>query len=213
MKKLLSVVLSVALLCVSTNSYCFAKTAWNSCSRGTPAKPISVFKQKDGEKVIVQGEESPTIVINNNNKSESKSSSSANASSGSAVSKFVLFAIKLGIGILTAKFALNKLTNLGGYVSKGISKGFNNLKDLATNITANIAASINENQKTSNDKEKYSEEDEYAYEHDYNNNALKNGRGFFNKIVQAINQAINTVGFVVTAQNLWNYLSGPTVSY
>lgn len=212
MKKLLSVVLSVALLCASTNSYCFAKTSWSSCSGETTAKPITVLKQKDGEKVIVQGEESPTIVINN--KSESKSSASANASSGSAVSKFILFAIKLGVGVWAAKFALNKLTSLGGYVSEGVSKGFNNLKDFATNITANITASINENQKTLNDKEAYSEEDEYAYayEHDYdnnNNNAPKNGGGVFNKIVRAINAA----GVVMTVQNLWNYLLGPTASY
>ncbi len=205
MKKLLSAILSISLLFASTNSDCFAKTAWNSYSREGSAKPISVFKQKNGEKVIVQGEESPTIVINN--KSESKSSASASGGS-STVSKLFLIAIKLGIGVFAAKFALNKLTKLGGYVSKGVSKGFNNLKDLATNITANIAASINENQKNSNDKEKYSEEDEYAYEHNYDNNAPKNGRGFFNKIVQAI----NTVGFVVTAQNLWNYFLETTAS-
>lgn len=218
MKKLLSVALSVALLCASTNSCCFAKTAWNSYRMESSSKPISVFKQKDGEKVIVQGEESPTIVINNNNnnnnKNESKSSSSANASGGSTGSKLASLAIKLGIGALVAKFVLNKLKVFGSSVYEGVSKGFNNLKNLATNVTANITSSINENQKTSNDKEKYSEEDEYAYayEHDYdnnNNNAPKNGGGVFNKIVRAINAA----GVVMTVQNLWNYLSGPTASY
>ncbi|MFR1178566.1 MAG: hypothetical protein ACLSDH_00680 [Bacilli bacterium] len=131
MKKLLSAILSVSLLCASTNSYCFAKTAWNSYSREGSAKPISVFKQKDGEKVIVKGEESPTIVINN--KSESKSS--AHASSGSTFSKLFLLAIKLGIGVLAAKFAISKLKSFGGHVSEGVSKGFNSFKDLALNFT------------------------------------------------------------------------------
>ena len=185
MKKLLSVVLSAVLLCASTNSYCFAKTSWSSpCSGETTAKPITVSKQKDGEEVVVQvqGEESPTIIINN--KSESKSSASANASSGSAVSKFILFAIKLGVGVCVAKFALNKLTNFGGYVSEGVSKGFNKLKDLATNVTANITSSINEQQKNLNEEEHLDEEETFYSPKDNN---------FLNKIVNVVQGVSGTV--------------------
>ena len=50
-------------------------------------------------------------------------------------SKLFLLAIKLGIGVLAAKFAISKLKSFGGHVSEGVSKGFNSFKDLALNFT------------------------------------------------------------------------------
>lgn len=172
MKKLLSVVLSMSLLFASANSYCFAQTAWNSCAphqqnyERVPEKSISVFKQKNGEKVIVQGEESPTIVINN--KSESKAS--AHASGGSTFSKLFLLAIKVGVGALAAKWLFNKLKIWGGNMSDVFSKGCTDFKDFVTNIASNITAS------TTN------KDNEFVNEPDYDNE-FQNDSGFFNKII------------------------------
>ena len=81
MKKLLSIFLSTSLLFITTSQCSYARTAWNDRSSINSAqnqKPISIIKQNNGEKVILQGDETPTIVINN----KSESHSSARAFSG-----------------------------------------------------------------------------------------------------------------------------------
>lgn len=156
MKKLLSIFLSTSLLFITTSQCSYARTAWNDRSFINSAqnqKPISIIKQNNGEKVILQGDETPTIVINN--KSESHSSARA-FSGGSSWTKIIMFLIKVAVLTLGARFAWNKLKILSGNLTDIFSTGFTSLKDFVASLpifnqnTTNIEKSIeNENSKRS----------------------------------------------------------------
>ena len=135
MKKLLSIFLATSLLFITTSQYSYARTAWNDrrpINSAQNQKPISIIKQNNGEKVILQGDETPTIVINN--KSESHSSARA-FSVGSFLTKIIMFLIKIAVLALGARFAWNKLKILGGNLTDIFSNGFTSLKDFVESLS------------------------------------------------------------------------------
>lgn len=129
MRKLLSLILSVSLLCFSLNSNCFAKTAFLN-NQERIEKSYSLFKQRDGERLVVQGEDGATFVINNKCQSESKAS--ASSSSGGLMSKILPFAVKLTVLFLGARFAWNKLSHFSKFLSTEASQALSSLMELLT---------------------------------------------------------------------------------
>lgn len=139
MKKLLSVFLSMALL-FSSSPACFAKSNprpdWQrevdeggKSSRSSSSKDkVSILKGKNGSLTVEGKGDKMTFVINN--KSESSASASASASGSSALTKFVMLAIKLGVGIWLSKKALDVFKSFGTNISKNVSDGFSSLGNL-----------------------------------------------------------------------------------
>lgn len=158
MKKLLSIFLSTSLLFFTTNYYVYARTAWNnnyrtSFSSEHNQKPISIIKQNNGEKVILQSDETPTIIINN--KSESHSNARA-FSGGSSWTKIIIFLIKLAMLTLGAKFAFNKLKILGGNLTSMFSNEFISLKDFVKSLSVFNKNITNLEKKSINDSSQIS---------------------------------------------------------
>lgn len=182
--RVFSVLVSASML-TPTNLVCHAKT--NYINPSFSARPISVVSQKNGEKVVLTGEDNPTIVINNSSKSESKASANSSSSGSSTLTKFVTLAIKLGVGIWGAKLVLNIIKNLGVNMSEKISQGFGSLENLFN--SENFQKFKKEYEEKSQNENLTSTVGEFEFEHD---------RGECEDAESAINKCSGVLNSVLT---------------
>ena len=182
--RVFSVLVSASML-THANLVCYAKT--NYINPSSSVRPISVVSQKNGEKVVLTGEDNPTIVINNSSKSESRASANSSSSGSSAVTKFVVLAIKLGVGLWGAKLALNLIKTLGVNMSEKISQGFSSLENLFN--SENFQKFKKEYEEKSQNENLTATVGEFEFEHD---------RSEYEGAESVINKCSGVLNFVLT---------------